>query len=116
MASTNNRPLAIALFRGILRWTRSARGVPCNLRPSDVHEVVPELAGSYDAFLQDCEAVHELTRKAFRKDRSLKVISLLTTPNILLMMGPASRNIKDVYGLGDISLTFHTSTYMALFF
>eukprot|EP00884_Botryococcus_braunii_P013811 jgi/Botrbrau1/22430/Bobra.0091s0032.1 len=72
MTGTSNRRLAIALFRGILRWTRSARGVPCNLRPSDVHEVVPELAEFNAPFLQDFEAIPQLTRIAFRNSQCLK--------------------------------------------
>jgi hypothetical protein len=73
MVVYDNRPLAMALYRGILRWTRSAREVPCNLRPKDVLAVCPAMDELQARFPQDFEAIPQLTRLAFRSSKLLKV-------------------------------------------
>lgn len=52
-------------------------GIPCNVRPIDVQEVVPELSGFDAPFLQDIREIPQLARISFRNGQWLQVRSFL---------------------------------------
>ena len=68
--------LTRVVYRSILRWTKSAEGVPFTLRGRDVTEVCPHIPSSTGLALEDAKAVKSLAQSSFRRHQTLKVGSV----------------------------------------
>lgn len=68
--------LVRVVYRSILRWTKSAEGVPFTLRGRDVTEVCPYIVSSTGLDLDDAKAVKSLAQSSFRHHQTLKVSSV----------------------------------------
>lgn len=67
-----DRRLAVAVYRGLLRWGRSSRGIPFQIRASDLYTQDSAVHLNLKA-LDAPDPVSELARLAFRKNRFLQV-------------------------------------------
>lgn len=63
-------PVALAVYRALLRWARAHEGIPFSLRPSHLHAIIPGVR--YDS-LEDATAVRALVRYTFREGKGLTV-------------------------------------------
>jgi hypothetical protein len=73
-AATMTKRLALAIYRGLLAWSRQNRGVPLQLRSTDVYSCIPESRAFANLDVQDATAaVESLTRIGFRSGKQLQV-------------------------------------------
>lgn len=71
--SPMTRALALALYRGLLKWSRTHTGIPVGLRAGDLYAVAPLAQALPDLELDDSSTVERLARMSFKLDRRLQV-------------------------------------------
>lgn len=73
MAGRGDKRLALAVYRAMLKWSRTNADVPFSLRPGDVHALAPHGSAAAAALsLQDAAAIPPIARAEFDACRQLE--------------------------------------------